>query len=226
MPALNPFWTVSLFWVATAVCVIIALAFVLPPLLRKKAIAAKAARRDINIAVYRDQMKDMEADRAGGLLSEAQFQAAKIELESRLAEDALTQADATMAPVASRRLGFTLAGVLPAAAFGLYFWLGNPASLIAIAEAQENGPDAAAVAGAQGKHDIMKLIQQVEEKTKTDPNDGEAWTILAKTYAAVGHWPEALQAYEKAYKLRRPATPRPWPSPTTASSRASPSSWS
>ena len=48
----------------------------------------------------------------------------------------------------------------------------------------------------------MKLIQQVEEKTKTDPNDGEAWTILAKTYAAVGHWPEALQAYEKAYKLR------------------------
>jgi cytochrome c-type biogenesis protein CcmH len=210
MPSLNPFWTVSLFWVATAVCVVIALAFVLPPLLRKKAVAAKAARRDINIAVYRDQMKDMEADRAGGLLSEEQFQVAKVELESRLAEDALTQADATMAPVASRRLGFTLAGVLPAAAFGLYFWLGNPASLIAIAEAQENGPNtatntatsAAAMAGAQGKHDIMKLIQQVEEKTKTDPNDAEAWTILAKTYAAVGHWPEALQAYEKAYKLR------------------------
>lgn len=200
MNALNPFWTVSLFWVATAVCVAVALAFVLPPLLRRKEAAAKAARKDINIAVYRDQMKEMEADRANGLLSEDQFQTAKVELEARLAEDALAQADKTMAPVASRRLGFTLAGALPLAAFGLYFWLGNPMSLISIAEAQAN--PAAPEGAVQGEHDVMKMIQQVEEKTRKDPNDGEAWTMLAKTYAVVGHWPEALNAYEKAYKLR------------------------
>lgn len=202
MPTLNPFWTVSLFWVAAAISVIIALAFVLPPLLRKKAVAAKAARRDINIAVYRDQMKDMEADRASGLLSEEQFQNAKVELEARLAEDALAQTDNTLAPVASRRLGYTLAGVLPAAAFGLYFWLGNPTSLTAIAEAQANPAAAMAEGAVPGQHDIMKMIQQVEEKTRTDPNDGVAWTMLGKTYAVVGHWPEALSAYEKAIKLR------------------------
>lgn len=196
MNALNPFWTVTFFWIGAAVCVAIALAFVLPPLLRRKEAAAKAARRDINIAVYRDQMKEMEADRANGLLSEDQFQTAKVELEARLAEDALAQADTTMTPVASRRLGFTLAGVLPVAAFGLYFVLGNPMSLISIAEAQANP------AAAPGEHDVMKMIQQVEEKTRKDPNDGEAWTILAKTYAVVGHWPEALNAYEKAIKLR------------------------
>ncbi len=196
MNALNPFWTVTFFWIGAAVCVAIALAFVLPPLLRRKEAAAKAARKDINIAVYRDQMKEMEADRANGLLSEDQFQTAKVELEARLAEDALAQADTTMTPVASRRLGFTLAGVLPVAAFGLYFALGNPMSLISIAEAQANP------AAAPGEHDVMKMIQQVEEKTRKDPNDGEAWTLLAKTYAVVGHWPEALNAYEKAIKLR------------------------
>lgn len=196
---MNPFWSVSLFWIAAVVSVVVALAFVLPPLLRKKSTVAKAARRDINIAVYRDQMKEMEADRTNGLLTEEQFQTGKIELESRLAEDALAKADATMAPVASRRLGFTLAGVLPVAAFGLYFWLGNPMSLIAIAEAQANPPIAE---GVKGEHDIMKMIQKVEEKTKTDPNDAEAWTMLGKTYAAVGHWPEALNAYEKAMKLK------------------------
>lgn len=196
---MNPFWSVTLFWVASVVCVAIALAFVLPPLLRRKEIAAKAARRDINIAVYRDQMKEMDADRANSLLSEEQYQVSKVELETRLAEDALGKADLTMAPVASRRLGFTLAGVLPVAAFGLYFWLGNPMSLIAIAEAQANPPIAE---GVQGEHDIMKMIQKVEEKTRTDPNDAEAWTILGKTYAAVGHWPEALNAYEKAIKLK------------------------
>jgi len=72
-------------------------------------------------------------------------------------------------------------------------------SLIAIAEAQANPPIAE---GVQGEHDIMKMIQKVEEKTRTDPNDAEAWTILGKTYAAVGHWPEALNAYEKAIKLK------------------------
>ncbi len=197
MNALNPFWSVTLFWIAAAVCVLLALAFVLPPLLRRREAAAKAARRDINIAVYRDQMKEMEADRANGLLSEEQFQTAKLELEARLAEDALAQPDKTMTPVASRRLGYGLAGLLPVAAIGLYFVLGNPMSLTAIAEAQASGDQQVA-----GGHDIMKMIQQVEEKTRANPNDGEAWTILAKTYAAVGHWPEALHAYEKAIKLR------------------------
>jgi cytochrome c-type biogenesis protein CcmH len=200
MPELNPFWTVTLFWLAAAVCVAIALAFVLPPLLRRRSAAAKVGRRDINIAVYRDQMREMEADRANGLLSAEQFEKAKLELESRLAEDALVPSETGAATTGGRRIGYTLAGVLPAAAFGLYFLMGNPTALVAIAEAQAMGP--AAMAAAEGGHDIMKLIQQVEEKTRTDPNDGEAWTILAKTYAAVQHWPEALRAYEKAYALR------------------------
>ncbi|OYY92999.1 MAG: c-type cytochrome biogenesis protein CcmI [Hydrogenophilales bacterium 28-61-23] len=197
---MNPFWSVSLFWIAAVASVAVALAFVLPPLLRKKSTVAKAARRDINIAVYRDQMQEMEADRTAGLLTEEQFQSGKIELESRLAEDALAKADAAMAPVASRRLGFTLAGVIPVAAFGMYFWLGNPMSLIAIAEAQANPPIAAEA--VKGEHDIMKMIQKVEERTQTNPDDVEAWTMLGKTYAVVGHWPEALKAYEKAMQLK------------------------
>lgn len=183
------------FWVAALVCVLAALAFVLPPLLRKKQAVAKAARRDINIAVYRDQMKEMEADRSNGLLTEEQFQKGKLELEGRLAEDALAREDAAMTPVASRNLGFTLATALPLAAFGIYFWLGNPDSIAAV-----NDPMQAQQ--VKGEHDIMKMIQKVEEKTKADPNDAQAWSILAKTYAAVGHWPEALTAYEKAYKLK------------------------
>jgi cytochrome c-type biogenesis protein CcmH len=199
MTALNPFWTVTLFWVATAICVAIALAFVLPPLLRRRAAEAKAARRDINIAVYRDQMREMEADRASGLLSAEQFQTAKLELEARLAEDALAQADTAPVATGSRRLGYSMAALLPIAAFGLYFVLGNPTSLIAIAEAQANP---AAPGTVPGEHDIMKMIQKVEEKTKADPNDAEAWIMLAKTYAAVERWPEALQAYEKANTLK------------------------
>ena len=198
---MNSFWTVSLFWIATVVSILIALAFVLPPLLRARTAAGKAARRDVNIAVYRDQMKEIEADRTSSLISEAQFQTAKLELEARLADDALS-VDDTPEPRhgSSRKLGYSLAAVLPAAAFGLYFWLGNPTSLIAIADAQSASAQPA-TAAAPGEHDFMELVRKVEKKTQANPDDGEAWTMLAKTYAAMERWPEALQAYDKAIKL-------------------------
>jgi len=198
---MNPFWTVSLFWGAAVVCVLIALAFVLPALMRTRTRTSQAARRDVNIAVYRDQMKEMDADRANGLLSEAQYQSAKLELEARLADDALMTDDAPEpGRVGSRRLGFTLGAALPIAAFGLYFWLGNPASLIAVADAKPSAAHSE-MAGASPDHDFAKLIQKVEEKTRANPDDGEAWAMLAKSYAAVERWPEAIQAYEKANKL-------------------------
>lgn len=198
---MNPFWAVSLFWAATVVCIIIALALVLPALMRTRAGSTPAARRDVNIAVYRDQLKEIETDRANGTLSSEQFESAKLELEARLADDALAPDD-TPEPsrVGSRKLGYTLGAVMPVAALGLYFLLGNPGALIAVAEAQP-GAAQPAVAGVPGDHDIMKMIQQVEDKTKANPDDGEAWAMLGKTYAAVEHWPEALVAYEKAIKL-------------------------
>ena len=198
---MNPFWTVSLFWIAAVVCVVIALIFVLPALLRARSATGKAARRDVNIAVYRDQLKELEADRANGMVSEEQFQTAKLELEARLADDALGAADAAAEPgrAASRALGYTLAGVIPAAAFGLYFWLGNPAALVEIANGSANAQTTAEA--VPGNHDFMQMIQQVEEKTRTNPEDGEAWAMLAKTYTVMERWQEALQAYDKAATL-------------------------
>ena len=203
---MNPFWTVSLFWIAALVCVAIALAFVLPALLRAPAASGKAARRDVNIAVYRDQLKELEADRSNGLLAEAQFQAARLELEARLADDALS-ADAAPQPArsGSRKLGYAVGAMLPIAAFGLYFWLGSPLSLIAIANAQpvpdQPAPEQSAMAAGQGQHDFMQMIQRVEEKTRANPDDGNAWAMLAKTYAATEQWTKALPAYEKATQL-------------------------
>jgi cytochrome c-type biogenesis protein CcmH len=182
------------FWIIAVVFVGVALAFLMPPLLRKNGTSARAGRRGINIAVYRDQMKEMEGDHRNGLLTDEQFASAKVELEARLAQDAIDGAeDAEPVRRGGRALGFSLAALVPVATFGLYVMLGNPGAIDAVASTESAG---------QGQHDIMKMIQQVEEKTRSDPNNAEAWAILAKTYAAVGHWPEALHAYEKAYGLK------------------------
>ena len=199
---MNPFWTVSLFWIATVVCVVVALAFVLPALLRTRVAAGKAARRDVNIAVYRDQLKELEGDRANGLIPEDQFQTTKLELEARLADDALG-VDAAPEPAreSNRRLGYALAGILPVAAFGLYFWLGNPTSLIEIAAAPTRSEPKLNPNAPMREHDIQKMVQQAEAKVKDNPKDGDAWAILAKTYAAMGRWPESWKSYQFAIDL-------------------------
>lgn len=197
---MNPFWTVTLFWIGAAVCVAIAMALVLPALLRTRAGPGKAARRDVNIAVYRDQMKELESDRANGLVSEEQFQVAKVELEARLADDALAP-DAGPEPgrESSPRLGYALGAILPIAAFGLYFILGNPTSLIEIASAPTRTEPA--LEAGMAEHDMARMLKQVEEKVVANPEDGQSWAILARSYSALGRWPEAWKAYQFAIEL-------------------------
>lgn len=188
-------WDAVLFWIAAAVAVLVALAFVLPALMRRRDVEPGVARRDLNVAIYRDQLKEIEADRANGLLSGERYDQARRELEVRLADDALSTGGAPATITSgSRVLGATLAVALPAAAFALYFWFGNPASLTADPAA----PDAAMAAAEQ---DFMQLIRNIEEKAHANPEDGAAWVLLARSYAFVERWPDALQAFEKARKL-------------------------
>jgi cytochrome c-type biogenesis protein CcmH len=195
---MNLFSSSPLFWGLAAVCVLLALAFVLPALLRARKTIGAAERRDINIAVYRDQLKELEADRTNGLIPEAQYQAALQELELRLADDAMAP-DAAPETVSGgvRGLGYALAAALPVAAFGLYFWLGNPAALQA---------PAPGMAGSGDAHDIMAMIGQVEERARSNPDDVRAWEILGRTYAALERWADSQKAYEQALRLR-PDTP-------------------
>ena len=195
---MNLFWSVTLFWASAAVAIGLALAFVLPFLLRNSQDGhSKAGRREINLAVYRDQMKDLRAELSDTQLSQEQFLASKLELETRAAEDALAQEDSAAAPVASRRLGFALAAVLPVAAIGLYFALGNPSVLTAAATGQSD----TAVAAGPTEQDILRMVQQIEARTRANPTDSEAWEALATANAMMARWPEALQAYQKTYEL-------------------------
>lgn len=195
---MNLFWSITLFWAVAAAAVALALAFVLPFLLRKSHVEhSKAARRDINLAVYRDQMKDLNAELSSTQLSQEQFLASKLELETRAAEDALAHEERAAAPVASRRLGFTLAAVLPAAAIGLYVWIGNPGALMSVA----NGQDGSVISAEPTEADILQMIQQIEARAQANPTDSQAWEALATANGMIARWPQALRAYQKAYEL-------------------------
>jgi cytochrome c-type biogenesis protein CcmH len=180
-----------LFWVFTLGMALLALAFVLPPLLRARAASTPSRRRQINIAVYREQLRELEAERAEGALDTTQFEAAKLDLELRLADDALAEQVPPASARPGRGLALALAICVPLLAFGIYFLIGNP---WAIEEAQET-------AGGQHDGDPAATLDKLHTKAAANPNDGRAWLLLAKSYAALERWPQADQAYEKAARL-------------------------
>lgn len=194
---MNSLGTVPLFWMIAAMLLFVALTFVLPPLLRKKQATDQTVRREVNIAVYRDQLKELETDRSSGVLPEDQYQSAKRELESRLAEDALAQ-ESSNTPMTTdgRKLGYALSIILPVAAVGFYFLLGNPGAI------SLEKPDPSGNVAMMGKHDIMKMVQQAEKKVQANPQDAETWIMLARSYAAMQRWPEAWKSYQFASRLR------------------------
>lgn len=180
-----------LFWVFTASLVLLALIFVLPPLLRPRLSTSLRQRRQVNIDVYRDQLRDLETEYAQGTLDTDQFQVSRLELENRLADDALTEEEQPIATKSGKKLGIALGIAIPLLAFGIYFLIGNP---WAIKEAVQP------IAG--GQHgDFTAMLDKVRSKAEDNPNDGSAWLLLAKTYAVIERWQDANQAYEKAVQL-------------------------
>jgi cytochrome c-type biogenesis protein CcmH len=205
---MTPFAATALFLGVAGLAVVAALAFVLPFLLRqRRATADPALRRDVNLAVYRDQMRELKAELAQAQVSPEQFQADRLELEARAAADALAPPDGATpaqgtAPAPSRRLGLFLAAVLPIAAFGLYAWLGNPAVLTAVA----GGQGVAGLPARPTPEDILGMIPRIEARTVSHPSDPAAWEALAVANAVVARWPQAVQAYAQADRLQ-PDTP-------------------
>ena len=116
-----------LLWILFAVLTAAVLVAVLAPLARSA--VGGDQRRSASIAVYRDQLEEVEADHARGLIDAADAAAAKLEISRRL----LTGAGAAGAPqatgLADRRHGTTAmaaAVLVPLGSIGLYLVLGSP----------------------------------------------------------------------------------------------------
>lgn len=187
-----------LFWGLAVCCVLVALGFVLPPLLRAAPGRRDVGRDSVNLAVYRDQLRELGADRERGLLDAGQYAAAVEDIEARIAQDALA---AEPVPSVARRgfrgLAAGLALALPAAVFAGYALLGNPAALLESAQ-DRTVPQHA---GAEG-HDFTQLLAQVQGRVEADPSDVTSWILLGKTYATLGRWADAATAYERASGLQ------------------------
>lgn len=172
---------------AAALMALVALAWLLRPLLGRTGGVSGASRQAINTAIYRDQLTELDRDRADGSLAESDFDKARVELQRRLLEDAAVADQAPLLRRPARRTALAVALLVPLAAALSYAWLGNPAAMQP-AEARHQ------VTAGQMDEMVTKLAARLQK----NPNDPQGWAMLARTYKALRRFDEAEQAFVRA----------------------------
>jgi len=184
-------------WIAIAALTVIALGIIVLPVLRGGKNAAK--RADYDVALFKEQLKELDRERETGLLNEAEAEAARQELERRLlVADAERNQEAALAEdrVSPVGLGAALA-VTVAASVALYFYLGQP-HLPDFPIAQR---DLEKEQNVQADAELKKMLGALEKRLQENPADLKGWRMLGRSYAAMDRYDEAAEAFKKAAAL-------------------------
>ncbi len=187
------------FWILAALLLSLALALVLPALLKPKRSAANTAdsAAHSNLTVLRSQLSQLDADFAAGSINADQLALAKGEIERRALEEE-SAPEAAVAPARSSRTAWAVGLTIPLLALGIYGYLGNiqaldPANLSAKADTEPTQEQIEAMVSA-----FAARLEAVPANQAPDP---KAWEMLARSYAAMQKFPEADKAYKRAVEL-------------------------
>jgi cytochrome c-type biogenesis protein CcmH len=186
-------------WFVLALMTAAAIFAVIWPLARRSG----APRSGSDIAVYRDQLEEIERDRLAGLIADKEAKAARVEVSRRL----IAAADAPPLPLSAagewrvpasatwrrRAVAIVAIVIVPLAATGVYVALGSPSL--------PDQPLAARLAAAGGNPSVEALIARVESHLERNPDDGRGWEVIAPVYLRLGRFDDAVKARRNALRL-------------------------
>jgi cytochrome c-type biogenesis protein CcmH len=188
------------FWIVTALFILFALWFVLPPLLQKSGNSKGDDLRAANVLIYKDQFYEMESDLKNGLIGEEQYQQDKEELERRLLDDVnVPSSDLSSSPAASRKFAYGVGMAIPIGVIAFYLVVGNPKALspsLTQMAAQATQPG-----GPMSNQQIAANVEKLAKRLEQNPNDAERWLMLGRSYVSMERFADAATAYERLTKL-------------------------
>jgi len=192
------------FWIIAALVVIVTLGVLLRALLGRHPADDNAPADDsASVAIFRDQKRQLDEDLANGIIDAGEHARMRDELAARLGHEIGHPVDRpaispvvppTHARSASSRARWIVAGtlivLLPVATAALYFTLGRPGAI-----------DAAQVAAAQRsltQAQVQAMVETLAQRMKANPADPKGWALLGRSYAAMGRFEDAANAFAEA----------------------------
>lgn len=143
----------------------------------------------VNAAVLRDQLLELEQDKANGILSSRDHATAQQELQRRVLDEATPAQSTGPRRHNSKQAAIALAIVLPVAATLTYLSVGNPAAIT---------PESAQSAPAMTQADVQAMVESLAARLASNPDDGNGWLMLARSYRYFERYEDATTAFNKA----------------------------
>lgn len=170
------------------------MAVLLRPMLSSRA-PSQADGSELERAVYRDQLAELQRDADRGLIGPEEAAAARNEIARRLLQTADT-GKVRDAPAATRAAMLAIM-IVPAVAIPVYLATGNPQLPgVPLAERLQQAAD---------NKDMPALIRQVERQLERKPDDLRGWQTLLPVYRSERRWADAAKAYENIIRLAQPS---------------------
>lgn len=176
------------FWLAAGLLLLVALAFLLIPVLRGRKAQAEEDRTALNVALYQERLAELQAQHEAGTLTEAQLEAGRAEAARELLADTEGVAADRSARL-GRALPLLAALLVPALGLGLYAHWGSSDKVQLAREMREQ------------PRTIEEMTARLEKAVQAQPDSAEGWYFLGRTYMAQERPVDAAKAYERAVQI-------------------------
>lgn len=198
-----------MFYFVAALMVLLALGFILVPLLRRPKTESSTSIEAANIEAFRVQRREVEADHERGLITQAERDRIVEELGGRLAEEIGSEVKPQQirafsginAPKRPWILMVLLSVFILAGSVGGYVVWGahdRPAPAAPVAAAENASGDANAPLSDK---QVLALVENLAKKMEANPSDPNGWILLGRSQNALGQWGAAARAFERALAL-------------------------
>ena len=144
----------------------------------------RVSSREANIAIHRDQLRELESDLAAAKISREDYDRSRRELERRVLEDiAVSEAPGR------RAIPWPAIAIIPVIAIAVYFVVGSPRMIQQEAE------------HAVSAQQVEAMVARLAAKLRENPNDVDGWKLLGRSYGALQRFDLSADAYARAATL-------------------------
>ena len=176
------------FWIAASALLLVALAFLLLPILRGRRAQAEEDRTALNVALYEERLAELTAQHAAGTLSDAQLEAGRADAARELLEDT-ENSDSPKIAKLGRSVPLIAAVLVPLVGYGLYIhWFAS--DKVQMARQFSEQP-----------RTVEEMTAHLEQAVKEQPDSAEAWYFLGRTYMNQERPADAAKAFARVVEL-------------------------
>ena len=176
------------FWLAAGLLLLIALSFLLIPVLRGRRAQREEDRTALNVALYQERVAELQAQREEGVLTAEQFETGHAEAARELLADTEGVAPGRVSSL-GKAIPLLAAVLVPVLGLSLYLHFGSSDKVELTREF------------SQPPQSLEEMVARLERAAAAQPDSAEGLYFLGRAYMAQNRPADAARVFERAANL-------------------------